>query len=153
MQRFTQTRQATTPDEVWVVEHPPVYTLGQAGNPAHLINPTAIPLVKTDRGGQITYHGPGQVVVYPLLNLARYGLKVREYVHLLEQVLIDCLADQGLTDAQRKPGAPGVYVGWNAQSQRQASNCKRAASWRRAPPTSPSSCRCRFRKCKRAWPT
>ena len=109
MQDFTATRDAATPDELWLLQHPPVYTLGQAGKPEHLIRPTEIPLVKIDRGGQITYHGPGQVVGYLLLDLHRRHLKVREMVHQLEQALIDCLADYGL-DARRKDGAPGVYI-------------------------------------------
>ncbi|MCK6387924.1 lipoyl(octanoyl) transferase LipB [Zoogloea sp.] len=109
MQDFTAQRDAATPDELWLVEHPPVYTLGQAGKAEHLLHVTDIPLVKIDRGGQITYHGPGQVVGYLLLDLHRRGLKVREMVHLLEQSLIDCIADYGL-DARRKDGAPGVYI-------------------------------------------
>ena len=109
MQEFTATRDATTPDELWLVQHPPVYTLGQAGKPEHLIHATEIPLVKIDRGGQITYHGPGQVVGYLLLDLHRRQLKVREMVNLLEQAIIDCIADYGL-DARRKDGAPGVYI-------------------------------------------
>ncbi|MDD3329198.1 MAG: lipoyl(octanoyl) transferase LipB [Zoogloea sp.] len=109
MQDFTAQRGASTPDELWLVEHPPVYTLGQAGKAEHLLHVTDIPLVKIDRGGQITYHGPGQVVGYLLLDLHRRSLKVREMVHLLEQSLIDCIADYGL-DARRKDGAPGVYI-------------------------------------------
>ena len=109
MQDFTTQRDASTPDELWLVEHPPVYTLGQAGKAEHLLHVTDIPLVKIDRGGQITYHGPGQVVGYLLLDLHRRGLKVREMVNLLEQALIDCIADYGL-DARRKDGAPGVYI-------------------------------------------
>ena len=109
MQDFTTQRDASTPDELWLVEHPPVYTLGQAGKAEHLLHVTDIPLVKIDRGGQITYHGPGQVVGYLLLDLHRRGLKVREMVNLIEQALIDCIADYGL-DARRKDGAPGVYI-------------------------------------------
>ncbi len=109
MQDFTTQRDSSTPDELWLVEHPPVYTLGQAGKAEHLLHVTDIPLVKIDRGGQITYHGPGQVVGYLLLDLHRRGLKVREMVNLLEQALIDCIADYGL-DARRKDGAPGVYI-------------------------------------------
>ena len=109
MQDFTAQRDAATPDELWLVEHPPVYTLGQAGKAEHLLHVTDIPLVKIDRGGQITYHGPGQVVAYLLLDLHRRHLKVREMVNLLEQALIDCIADYGL-DARRKDGAPGVYI-------------------------------------------
>ena len=109
MQDFTTQRDASTPDELWLVEHPPVYTLGQAGKAEHLLHVTDIPLVKIDRAGQITYHGPGQVVGYLLLDLHRRGLKVREMVNLLDQALIDCIADYGL-DARRKDGAPGVYI-------------------------------------------
>ena len=106
---FTATRSAQTPDELWVCEHPPVYTLGQAGKPEHLLVDNGIPLVNIDRGGQITYHGPGQVVVYLLLDLARRGIKVRELVSGIEQAVIDLLADHGLA-ARRLDGAPGVYV-------------------------------------------
>ena len=109
MQEFTASRNAATADELWLVQHPPVYTLGQAGKAEHLLHVTDIPLVKIDRGGQITYHGPGQVVGYLLLDLHRRSLKVREMVNLLEQALIDCIADYGL-DARRKDGAPGVYI-------------------------------------------
>lgn len=111
MQVFTATRDADTEDEIWLLEHPPVYTLGQAGRPEHLLRQDAgIPLVKIDRGGQITYHGPGQLVAYLLLDLRRRHLKVRELVALMEQALIDCLAGYGLA-AERKAGAPGVYIG------------------------------------------
>ncbi|MCE1184945.1 lipoyl(octanoyl) transferase LipB [Zoogloea sp.] len=109
MQEFTTLRDASMEDEIWVVEHPPVYTLGQAGKPEHLLHQTEIPLVQIDRGGQITYHGPGQVVVYLLLDLHRRHLKVREMVNLMEQSLIDCIADYGLK-AERQDGAPGVYI-------------------------------------------
>ena len=110
MRVFTAGRDADTPDEIWLLQHPPVYTLGQAGKPEHLLqNPADIPLVKIDRGGQITYHGPGQLVAYLLLDLPRRKLKVRELVHLMEQAIIDTLADYGLT-AVRKDGAPGVYI-------------------------------------------
>ncbi|HEX4843730.1 MAG TPA: lipoyl(octanoyl) transferase LipB [Limnobacter sp.] len=110
MQNFTDTRGDADLDQIWVCQHPPVFTLGLAGDPAHLLQRSNIPLVNTDRGGQITYHGPGQIVIYPLLDLRRYGLKVREYVQLLEQAIIDALVDVGVGDAQRKPGAPGVYT-------------------------------------------
>ena len=106
---FTAARTDATPDELWVCEHPPVYTLGQAGKPEHLLADNGIPLVQIDRGGQITYHGPGQVVVYLLLDLARRGIKVRELVSGIEQAVIDLLADHGLA-ARRLDGAPGVYV-------------------------------------------
>jgi lipoyl(octanoyl) transferase len=110
MRRFTASRDAATPDELWVLEHPPVYTLGQAGKPEHLLRPTPIPVHRVDRGGQITYHGPGQVVVYALLDLRRRGLTVKRLVCLLEQAVIDLLASHGLR-GERRPGAPGVYVG------------------------------------------
>lgn len=110
MQAFTAERTAETPDELWIVEHPPVYTLGQAGKPEHILRDIGIPLVKIDRGGQVTYHGPGQVVVYLLLDLHRLGIKVRELVNAIEQAVIDLLAEQGVT-AERRDGAPGVYVG------------------------------------------
>ncbi|MBN8441014.1 lipoyl(octanoyl) transferase LipB [Thauera sp. UPWRP] len=111
MRAFTAQRDASTPDEVWLLEHPPTYTLGQAGRPEHLLqNPAAIPLVHIDRGGQITYHGPGQLVAYLLIDLPRRRLKVRELVNLMEQAVIDTLADYGLS-AERKDGAPGVYIG------------------------------------------
>jgi lipoyl(octanoyl) transferase len=109
MQEFTTLRDASMEDELWLVEHPPVYTLGQAGKPEHLLHQTEIPLVQIDRGGQITYHGPGQVVAYLLLDLHRRHLKVREMVNLMEQALIDCIADYGLK-AERQDGAPGVYI-------------------------------------------
>ncbi|WP_153110495.1 lipoyl(octanoyl) transferase LipB [Propionivibrio limicola] len=106
---FTAARTDSTPDELWVCEHPPVYTLGQAGKPEHLLADNGIPLVKIDRGGQITYHGPGQVVIYLLLDLNRRGLKVRELVSRMEQAIIDLLAAHGVT-ALRLDDAPGVYV-------------------------------------------
>ncbi|SBT04623.1 lipoyl-protein ligase [Candidatus Accumulibacter aalborgensis] len=107
---FTALRTEETADELWSCEHAPVFTLGQAGKPEHLLADIGIPLVKSDRGGQITYHGPGQVVIYLLLDLARRSLKVRELVTAIEQAVIDLLAEQGVT-AGRHGGAPGVYVG------------------------------------------
>ncbi|MEF8699504.1 MAG: lipoyl(octanoyl) transferase LipB [Candidatus Accumulibacter sp. UW26] len=107
---FSAARSAGTPDELWCCEHSPVLTLGQAGKPEHLLADLGIPLVRTDRGGQITYHGPGQVVIYLLLDLWRRQMKVRELVSAIEQAVIDLLAAQGVT-ADRHPGAPGVYVG------------------------------------------
>ncbi|MBP6187547.1 MAG: lipoyl(octanoyl) transferase LipB [Azonexus sp.] len=107
---FTASRTAETPDEIWIVEHPPVYTLGQAGKPEHILKDVGIPIVKIDRGGQVTYHGPGQVVIYLLLDLARLKTKVRELVTAIEQAVIDLLAGHGVT-AERRDGAPGVYVG------------------------------------------
>ncbi len=110
MKAFTERRTDATEDQIWVTEHPPVFTLGLAGDPAHLLHAGDIPLVHCDRGGQITYHGPGQLVVYPLLDLRRNGLKVREYVHVLEQTIIQTLARCGIDGALRRPGAPGVYL-------------------------------------------
>lgn len=110
MLAFTFARSAETPDEIWIVEHPPVFTLGQAGKPEHLLTDVGIPVVKIDRGGQITYHGPGQVVLYLLLDLKRLKIKVRELVTAIEQAVIDFLASYGVT-AERQAGAPGVYVG------------------------------------------
>ncbi len=115
MREFTEARTETTPDEIWLVEHEPVYTLGQAGKPEHLLNPGGIPVVKCDRGGQVTYHGPGQVVAYCLLDLKRRGLFVKEYVARLEDVIIATLAGLGLAGAQRMDGAPGVYVPYDPQ--------------------------------------
>ena len=110
MRDFTDRRAAHTPDELWVLEHDPVYTLGLAGNPAHLLNAGGIPVVKTDRGGQITWHGPGQVVVYALLDLRRLGVGPRDLVRLIESAIIASVAGYGIT-AERRAGAPGVYVG------------------------------------------
>lgn len=109
MQAFTAARDETTPDELWVLEHPPVFTLGQAGKREHLLQATDIPVVAIDRGGQITYHGPGQVVVYVLVDLKRRGYGVKELVSRMEQAVIDLLAESGI-QAMRKSGAPGVYV-------------------------------------------
>jgi lipoyl(octanoyl) transferase len=110
MRAFTQSRDADTPDELWQVEHPPVITLGQAGLMTHLLEPADIPVVRTERGGQVTFHGPGQVVVYTLIDIRRRGLFVRDTVCRLEQALIDTLTDYGLAGATRKTNAPGVYV-------------------------------------------
>ncbi len=109
MREFTDHRNHRTPDQLWLLEHPPVFTLGQAGRPEHLLRPGEIPVVKTDRGGQVTYHGPGQLVAYLLLDLRRAGLGVRGLVTLLEQAVIDLLADNGIS-ATARPDAPGVYV-------------------------------------------
>jgi lipoyl(octanoyl) transferase len=109
MQRFTDARGPDTPDELWLVEHDPVFTLGQAGKPEHVLAPGAIPVLRVDRGGQVTYHGPGQIVAYPLVDLRRLGLGVRELVCRIEQAVIDVLAGQGIR-AARRDGAPGIYV-------------------------------------------
>ena len=107
MQEFTNNRTAITPDEIWLVEHLPVYTQGQAGKPEHLLNPGYIPVVKTDRGGQITYHGPGQIMAYVLVDLKRSGRYIKQLVFELEDSLIATLALYGIDQACRKPGAPG----------------------------------------------
>ncbi len=110
MQRFTDARDDATPDEIWLVEHEPVFTLGQAGKPEHVLMPGDIPVLHVDRGGQVTFHGPGQLVVYPLLDLRRLKIGVRDYVCRIEQAIIDTLADWNI-DGARCAGAPGVYVG------------------------------------------
>jgi len=109
MREFTLTRDIETKDELWFVEHPPVYTLGQAGKREHILNARDIPIVESDRGGQVTYHGPKQLVVYTLLDLRRAGLSVRETVVHLENAVIDCLEEFGITAVGRRD-APGVYV-------------------------------------------
>ena len=109
MQAFTDARDEATPDELWLVEHDPVFTLGQAGKPEHVLMPGDIPVLHVDRGGQVTYHGPGQIVLYPLLDLRRLKVGVREYVCRIEQAIIDTLGDWNI-DAVRREGAPGVYV-------------------------------------------
>ncbi len=106
---FTNARTESTPDEIWLLEHEPVYTLGQAGRIAHLHGDVDIPVVHTERGGQITYHGPGQSIAYVLIDLKRRGIKVREFVALLERSVIEVLAAYNLAGVV-KPGAPGVYV-------------------------------------------
>lgn len=110
MREFTARRDEATPDAIWLTEHPPVYTLGLAGRREHLLATGDIPVVETDRGGQVTYHGPGQVVAYVLVDLGRRGMKVRETVHLIESALIDTLAGYGIA-GERRAGMPGVYVG------------------------------------------
>jgi len=110
MKAFVDRREATTPDELWLLEHDAVYTLGLAGETRHLLNPAGTPVVKTDRGGQVTWHGPGQLVAYVLLDMKRRGLGPRELVRLLEEAVIRTLAREGIA-AVRRPGAPGVYVG------------------------------------------
>jgi len=110
MRAFTSERNNLTPDEIWVLEHPPVFTLGLAGDASNLHSPSSeIPLVQVDRGGEITYHGPGQIVIYLLLDLKRLGIFVKELVFRIEQALIDTLKDFGIA-AERRPGAPGIYV-------------------------------------------
>ena len=109
MRAFTEARTAETPDQIWVCEHPPVYTQGLAGKPEHVIDTHGVPVVQTNRGGQVTYHGPGQVVVYPLIDLRRLNIYVKEYVYRLEQALIKTLEHFGIT-GHRVVGAPGIYV-------------------------------------------
>ena len=109
MQAFTEVRSEDSADELWLVEHEPVFTLGQAGKPEHVLMPGDIPVIHVDRGGQVTYHGPGQLVAYPLLDLKRLKIGVRDYVCRIEQAIIDTL-DEWNIGAARKDGAPGVYV-------------------------------------------
>lgn len=109
MHDFTDTRDDTTPDEIWLVEHYPVFTQGQAGKAEHVLAPGDIPVIQSDRGGQVTYHGPGQQVMYVLINLKRRKIGVRELVTLLENTVINTLATQGI-NAQARADAPGVYV-------------------------------------------
>ncbi len=109
MQAFTDARTDETPDEVWLVEHDPVYTLGLAGRAEHVVDPGDIPVVMTNRGGQVTYHGPGQVVAYPLIDLRRLGIYVKEYVYRLEEALLRTLSSFDVT-GHRVAGAPGIYV-------------------------------------------
>ena len=109
MQAFTAARTPDTPDELWLLEHPPVFTLGRNGKREHLLNTGSIPVVQVDRGGQVTYHGPGQLIAYTLLDITRRQLGVQSLVRILEQAVIDLLADYRL-DGRRRDKAPGVYV-------------------------------------------
>jgi lipoyl(octanoyl) transferase len=109
MRAFTASRDAATPDEIWLTEHYPVYTLGLAGKREHVLNPQGIPVTAIDRGGQVTYHGPGQVLAYLLIDLARRGIKVRELVARIEAAVLDTLLEYGVT-GHRRTGMPGVYV-------------------------------------------
>ena len=109
MREFTHARSADTPDEIWLVEHAPVFTLGIAGRDEHVLDAGAISVLRTDRGGQVTYHGPGQVVAYPLIDLRRLRIYVKEYVYRLEQAALDVLNAHGIT-GHRVPGAPGIFV-------------------------------------------
>ena len=109
MHEFTETRTESTPDEIWLVEHNPVFTQGQAGKAEHVLSPGDIPVIQSDRGGQVTYHGPGQQVMYILINLKRRKLGVRELVTVMEQTVIDTLAEWGI-EARARADAPGVYV-------------------------------------------
>ena len=109
MRAFTESRRVDTPDEIWLCEHPPIYTQGVAGKSEHVVNPRSIPVVQTNRGGQVTYHGPGQVVAYPLIDLRRQNVYVKEYVFRIEQAVIKTLLHFGVT-GHRVAGAPGLYV-------------------------------------------
>ena len=109
MRGFSEVRGPDSPDELWLCEHPPTYTQGLAGKPEHLLNPTGIPVVQTNRGGQITYHGPGQITAYPLVDLRRLGIFVKEYVYRLETAVLQTLEHFGIT-GHRVAGAPGIYV-------------------------------------------
>lgn len=109
MRAFTEARTGQTPDEIWICEHPPVYTQGIGGRAEHLLAPGDIPVVQTNRGGQVTYHGPGQVVAYPLIDLHRLGIYVKEYVFRLEHAVLKTLEPDGIT-GHRVRGAPGIYV-------------------------------------------
>lgn len=113
MRAFTDARTADTPDQLWIVEHPPVFTLGLGADPSHVLAPHAIPVIQTDRGGEVTHHGPGQAVIYLLIDLRRNRpgarLYAREFVNKIEQAVIDTLAAYNLT-GERRPGAPGIYM-------------------------------------------
>jgi len=109
MQAYTNQRDAHSPDQIWLLQHPPVFTLGQAGRREHLLNPGDIPILQVDRGGQVTYHGPGQLIAYLLIDLRRQRLGVRPLVTLMEQSIVDLLAGYGISAAPRQE-APGVYV-------------------------------------------
>jgi lipoyl(octanoyl) transferase len=127
MRDFTQQRNSDTPDEIWILEHPPVFTLGLAGDANNLHSPSnQIPLVQVDRGGEITYHGPGQIVLYLLLDLRRLGIFVKELVFRIEQALIDTLADFGI-QAERHAGAPGIYIAQESSIQAEYLGAKIAA--------------------------
>ncbi len=109
MQSFTDSRDASSGDELWLVQHPPVFTQGQAGKAEHVLAPGDIPVIQVDRGGQVTYHGPGQIVAYPLVDIKRKGIAVREFVNRIETAIIDVLAHYGVK-GERIKGAPGIYV-------------------------------------------
>ena len=110
MREFTRNRLADTPDEIWLLTHPSVYSLGLNGNPTHVLGTPSAPLIRTDRGGQVTWHGPGQLVVYTLIDLQRMGIGIRDYVTLIENAIIVFLTQYGVSAASRRE-APGVYVG------------------------------------------
>lgn len=120
MQEYTQNRSDEDPDQIWILEHPPVFTQGQAGKEEHILNTGDIPVIKVDRGGQVTYHGPGQLVVYLLLNVKRSGLGVRQLVTLMEEAVVDALKRSGI-EAWAKADAPGVYASAGEQEAKIAS--------------------------------
>ena len=127
MKRFTQDRSATTADEIWVLQHPPVFTLGLAGEPRNLHTPIdSIPLIEVDRGGEITYHGPGQIVIYLLLDLKRKKLFVKEFVRSIEEAVIQTLRAYKVI-AERKPGAPGIYLSKQSEVEESLWGAKIAA--------------------------
>jgi lipoyl(octanoyl) transferase len=117
MREFNRQRNSDTDDELWLVEHPPVFTLGQAGRRVHLLAANDIPVVTTDRGGQVTYHGPGQIVAYPLIDLRRLGIYVKELVYRIEESVIQTLHAYGM-DGRRVAGAPGVFTPWPGHASR-----------------------------------
>jgi lipoyl(octanoyl) transferase len=127
MQTHNRTRTADTADEIWLLEHPPVFTLGLAGKPEHVLNAGRIPVIKVERGGQVTYHGPGQLVAYLLLDVKRLGYGVKELVRRIEQSLIDLLAQYGI-ESFRKAGMPGVYVSLKASDAKIAAIGLRVAN-------------------------
>ena len=137
MQQANKSRTPETPDEIWLLQHPPVFTLGLAGKPEHLLAPGNIPVFKIDRGGQVTYHGPGQLVVYLLLDLKRLGFGVKELVKRIEQSVIYLLAEYGI-ESYRRSGMPGVYVNSPSPQPLQgalpASSGSRSAGGAHAPP-------------------
>jgi len=109
MQAYTDQRDEAAPDELWLVQHPPVFTQGQAGKAEHVLAPGSIPVIQVDRGGQVTYHGPGQIVAYPLVDIGRKGIGVRDFVCRIEEAIIRVLAHYGV-EGERIAGAPGIYV-------------------------------------------
>lgn len=110
MEQYTQNRTPDTEDQIWLTEHSPVYTLGQAGKNSHILNPRDIPVIRCNRGGQVTYHGPGQLLMYTLIDLRRQHMFIKEFVALLEQSVMSVLLELGVKNPCRKPGAPGIYV-------------------------------------------
>ncbi len=110
MQAYTATRDQSSSDQIWLLEHPPVFTQGYAGKAEHVLNTGDIPLVQTDRGGQVTYHGPGQLIAYCLFDLKRHRLGAKDFVYKVEQAVIDCLSNCGISGVVRRDGAPGLFI-------------------------------------------